>query len=173
MVGNWIVIYDYIALQHAGLSSIFAQITQKVSAMYKLLIPVDGSANSERAVRHVVELAKVVGAVQANLLNVQPAVIAWEVKRFLREQEIEAMQTSLAEEATQAARAILDEAGISYHLHHAVGEVAETIAEFAEACGCNQIVMGSRGMGSLEGLLLGSISTKVLHLVSVPVTLVK
>jgi len=51
--------------------------------------------------------------------------------------------------------------------------VAETIAEFAVSCGCDQIVMGTRGMGSLEGLLLGSITTKVLHLVRVPVTLVK
>ena len=141
--------------------------------MYKLLIPVDGSASSERAVRHVIELAKVVGAVQAHLLNVQPAANAWEVKRFLREPEIEAIQLSLSEEATQAASTILDAAGIDYQRHHSVGEVAETIAEFSEACGCNQIVMGTRGMGSLEGLLLGSISTKVLHLVKVPVTLVK
>lgn len=141
--------------------------------MYKVLIPVDGSPSSERAVRHVVELSRIVGAVQANLLNVQPEVSAWEVKRFLREEEIESMQSSLAEEATQSAREILDKAGIAYQLHHATGEIAATIAEFADSCGCNQVVMGSRGMGSLEGLLLGSISTKVLHLVHVPVTLVR
>lgn len=141
--------------------------------MYKVLIPVDGSPSSEHAVRHVVDLARIVGAIQANLLNVQPAVNSWEVRHFLRDKEIESMQHSLAEEATEAARKILDEAGIAYNLHHATGDIAETVAEFAEACGCNQIVMGSRGMGSLEGLLLGSISTKVLHLVKVPVTLVK
>ena len=141
--------------------------------MYKLLLPVDGSPSAERATRHVVELASVVGVMQVSLLNVQPAVNAWEVKRFLREEEIAAMQTSLSEEATQSARAILDEAGISYQLNHLVGEVAESIAEFSDAYDCKQIVMGSRGMGSLQGLLLGSTSTKVLHLVKVPVTLVK
>ena len=145
--------------------------------MFKLLIPVDGSANSERAVRYVVELAKEICVLHVDLLNVQPAVDAWEVKRFLREEEIKAMQESMAEEATRAARAMLDEAGISYQLHHAVGEVAKTIVEFVndsnKAAGCNQIVMGTRGMGSLQGLLLGSTSTKVLHLVNVPVTLVK
>jgi len=141
--------------------------------MFKILIPVDGSASSERALRHVVELAKLVGPMQAHLVNVQPAVTAWEVKRFLREEEIDALHKSLSEEATQAACAILDAAGIPYQLHHRVGEVAETIAEFAASSGCDQIVMGTRGMGSVEGLLLGSTSTKVLHLVRVPVTLVK
>lgn len=141
--------------------------------MYKVLIPVDGSAGSERAVRHVVELSKWVSTVQVDLINVQTTVDAWEVKRFLREEEIEAMQRALSDEATEAARAILDAAGIAYETHHAIGEVAQSIAEFVESHGCNQIVMGSRGMGSLQGLLLGSTSTKVLHLAHVPVTLVK
>jgi nucleotide-binding universal stress UspA family protein len=43
---------------------------------------------------------------------------------------------------------------------------------------CDQVIMGTRGLGSsgiaaISGLLLGSIATKVLHLVDVPVTLVK
>lgn len=140
--------------------------------MYKMLVPIDGSPSSERAVRHVIRLARIVGEVKVNLLHVHPAVSAWEVKRFLRENEIEHMQQALAEEATQSARTLLDDAAIPYQLHHAEGEIAQTIAEFADSCGCDQVVMGSRGMSSLEGLLLGSISTKVLHLVTVPVTLV-
>lgn len=141
--------------------------------MYKILIPVDGSACSERAVRHVVELSRQVGEVQVNLLNVQTTVEAWEVKRFLREEEIETMQTSLSDEATESARAILDEAGIAYQAHHLVGDVAETIARFVEEHGCHLVVMGSRGMSALGDLLLGSVSIKVLHRVHVPVTLVK
>jgi len=35
------------------------------------------------------------------------------------------------------------------------------------------IVMGSRGLGSFEGLLLGSVATRVIHLTELPVTLVK
>ncbi len=140
--------------------------------MLKLLVPVDGSAGAERAVRHIVFLSGMACPLDIHLLNVQPQVDAWEVKRFLREEEIAAIQTSLAEEATQQARAILDQAGISYTLHHQVGDVAATIADFAKTQGCGQIVMGTHGNSALKGLLLGSISTKVLHLVEVPVTLV-
>jgi nucleotide-binding universal stress UspA family protein len=141
--------------------------------MQKLLIPIDGSAGSERAVRHAVRLACMACPLDIHLLHVQPPVEGWQVKHFLRDSEIESMQQALAEEATQAARTILDEAKLPYTLHHEVGEVADTIADYANTCGCDQIIMGTRGMGSLEGLLLGSISTKVLHMVKVPVTLVK
>ncbi|ARP81841.1 hypothetical protein CAL12_14125 [Bordetella genomosp. 8] len=38
---------------------------------------------------------------------------------------------------------------------------------------CDQIVMGSRGLGTTAGLWLGSVTTKTLHLAQVPVTIVK
>lgn len=141
--------------------------------MYKILLPVDGSTSSEHAARHVVALARVVGALEAHLLYVHPKVDSWEVHSFLRNQEIDAVLQGQAEEAMRGASAILTEAGISHDKHAAVGPVAQTIADKVAACGCDQIVMGTRGMGSLEGLLLGSISTKVLHLVNVPVTLIR
>jgi nucleotide-binding universal stress UspA family protein len=53
------------------------------------------------------------------------------------------------------------------------GEPAETIARRAEELGCDAIVMGSRGMGRIAGLVMGSVATKVVHLTSLPVTLVK
>jgi nucleotide-binding universal stress UspA family protein len=141
--------------------------------MQKLLVPIDGSPGSERAVRHALKLAGMACPLDIHLLHVQLPVSGWEVKRFLRDAEIEAIQSALTEEATQSARSILDTANLHYTLHSAVGEVAQTIAAYAKQFGIDQIIMGTRGMGSLEGLLLGSIATKVLHLVEVPVTLVK
>ena len=50
---------------------------------------------------------------------------------------------------------------------------AKTIAEVAREEVVNQIVMGTRGLGGIQGLLLGSVATQVIHLAEVPVTLIK
>jgi len=78
----------------------------------------------------------------------------------------------------QRARARLEEENIACTSHVEVGDVAQTIARFVRELFCDQVIMGTRGLGSgaiaaLSGLLLGSIATKVLYLVDVPVTLVK
>jgi nucleotide-binding universal stress UspA family protein len=54
-----------------------------------------------------------------------------------------------------------------------IGSPAETIDRVAREVGAHQIVMGTRGLGSLGNLFLGSIATKVVRLAQVPVTLVK
>jgi nucleotide-binding universal stress UspA family protein len=43
----------------------------------------------------------------------------------------------------------------------------------AKEHGCAQIVMGTRGLGTVSGMLLGSVATKVIHLADVPVVLLK
>jgi nucleotide-binding universal stress UspA family protein len=53
------------------------------------------------------------------------------------------------------------------------GQVAKTIADVAREEGVGQIVMGTRGLGGVQGLLLGSVATQVIHLAEVPVTLIK
>jgi len=39
--------------------------------------------------------------------------------------------------------------------------------------GCTQVVMGTRGLGKIANLVLGSVASRVLHLINVPLTLVK
>jgi nucleotide-binding universal stress UspA family protein len=53
------------------------------------------------------------------------------------------------------------------------GDPAECIIAFAKKSKCSEIVMGSRGLGRLSGLLLGSVVAKVVQLAEVPVVAVK
>lgn len=142
--------------------------------MKKILLPVDGSDNSLRAVQAAIDLAKdAAEAPQIHLLNVQLPIISGDVKMFVSEDQIKAYYHDEGIKALAKARAALDAAGVAYVFHIGVGPIAETVAAYAKDKACNQIIMGARGLGSLTGLLLGSVTTKVAHLVDVPVTLIK
>jgi len=52
------------------------------------------------------------------------------------------------------------------------GPEAESILNFAKNSQSDIIVMGTRGMGALKGLLLGSVSRKVIHYANCPVMVV-
>jgi len=139
----------------------------------KILLPVDGSAHSDRATQHVIAMLQGCGGHQVLLINVQPPIDAPEVRSHMRADEIEAMQTSRGGDALVSARALLDQAGIACSPDVLLGPVAETIARFATEQGCDKIVMGTRGLGALGGVLMGSVTTELLHLTDLPVTLVK
>lgn len=139
----------------------------------KILLPVDGSAHSDRATRHVVAMLQGCGGHQVLLVNVQAPIDAPEVRGHMRADEIEAMQTSRGGDALVSARALLDQAGIVYAPNVLLGPVAETLAQYAVDQGCDKIVMGTRGRGALGSVLLGSVTTELLRLTELPVTLVK
>jgi nucleotide-binding universal stress UspA family protein len=142
--------------------------------MMKILLPVDGSANAQRAVDHVIKyISALKQAPQLLLLNVQWNVAAGNVKLFINQQTIEEYYREQGQAALQAARAALDGAGLPYQYHISVGTPAEAIAQYALEQGVDQIVMGRQGQGAVKTLLLGSVVNKVLHLVNCPVLLVK
>jgi len=72
-----------------------------------------------------------------------------------------------------AAKKKLDAAGIAYKASVLVGPIAETIVKQASQSKCDLICMGSRGLGELGKALLGSTATKVLHLATQPLLIVK
>ena len=143
-----------------------------------VLVPVDGSENSMRAVEAACRQLAYRQPVTVHLLNVQPPNHSGVVKQYLSQDLIDKFHEAEGETALQAARARLDNAQIAYTSNVEVGDVAQTIARCARELHCDQVIMGTRGLGSggvgaISGLLMGSIATKVLHLVDVPVTLVK
>ena len=141
--------------------------------MRKALVPVDGSSNSDRAVQHVIALSGTSPAMDVVLLNVQPEIDDWQVRRFLKKEEVEAMEESKGGDSLQSARALLDAARVRYTPQVLIGPVAETIAKTALEQNCDGIVMGTRGLGAAASALLGSVASQVVHLTDVPVTRVK
>lgn len=142
--------------------------------MLKILVPVDGSPNAERALSHAIQYAgNSKQAVELHLLNVQLPIVSGDVKMFISQQDINDYYRDKAEEVLAPARRTLDAAGVKYATHIGVGQPAETIVAHQVDKQCDQIIMGSRGLGAVSGLVMGSVARKVVHLANVPVTLVK
>ena len=69
-------------------------------------------------------------------------------------------------------RKALDATGVSYIAYRLVGPIAETIVEQAKQLDSTMIYMGTRGMTALSNMVLGSVTTRVLHLAHIPVVLI-
>jgi len=142
--------------------------------MMKLLVPVDGSDPSLHAVEHVIRLATHQGPVTVHLLNVYPEPVRYgDVGVKVTPEQMAEIERRQTDPALSTAERRLREAGVPYERETRVGDVAPTIVRTAEDLGCDGIVMGTRGSGALANLVVGSVAMKVVHVASVPVTLVR
>ena len=83
------------------------------------------------------------------------------------------MQQQASEQILAQAAAILAESGVPHESEILIGPAGRRIAERADELGCDGIVMGTHGRTAIVNLLMGSVATRVVHFVKVPVTLVK
>lgn len=127
------------------------------------LIAIDSSDNALRAVTHAAGQAREMAACALHLIHVQP---------WLSKEAAEAELAHRALGATARARGLLDAGGLPWRLHVAMGEPAEHILELAGRLQVAGIVIGSRGLNTVESLLFGSVAYKVMHLSPVPVLVV-
>ncbi|OPX19946.1 MAG: hypothetical protein BZ151_06390 [Desulfobacca sp. 4484_104] len=146
----------------------------------KLLIPLDGSEGSKRAVEYVAQTFGQTPGVEVKLLHIlagtPPAF--WDDGHILDDQERQARQNLIddwqneKEKKWQAlfaqARDRLVQGGmtpeaISTKFMPKYFEVAEDILREADTEGYSTIVMGRRGLTGAQKVLLGSVSSKVVH----------
>ncbi|MBI3898040.1 MAG: universal stress protein [Gammaproteobacteria bacterium] len=142
--------------------------------MLRVLIPVDGSVPSLRALEWLIDSARQVyrEKPEVHLLNVQPS-LPGDVAMFINREQIQNYHREEGLKALTAARATLDASGLTYDFHISVGDPAHLIGHFAREQRCNQIVIGARGLGMVGSALLGGVTMKVVHLADVPITIVK
>ena len=143
--------------------------------MLKILVAVDGSETSLRATEALAaNLRWYREPPQITLLAVHLPVPQFGLMHNIVSQEmIESYYNEECDAMLAPSRKVLDAAGIAYAAQHRSGAVAETIVDEANRLGCDMIYMGTRGMTALSNMMLGSTTTKLLHLTHVPVVLVR
>jgi YjbE family integral membrane protein len=138
----------------------------------KILIPVDASPNSLKAVQHAVlcHLA-LFERPEIHLLHVRGPLSSY-VARFISRGDIEAYHRQEAEKALAPARALLRRCNVPHAEHVVTGERVGMINEVAARLGVSEIVIGTARKNSLTRILEDSVSRKLLDTSPVPVRIV-
>ena len=140
--------------------------------MFKhILLGVDGSEHALHAAKTAADLAR---SLQSETLRI---VVAYDsVPPYLGEPN---MQTAISARMKEAEKILQKAVGVvgkipgEIHTETLEGPPAEAILDVANTRKCDLIVMGSRGLGRLTGLLLGSQSQKVVQHAPCPVLIVR
>lgn len=127
--------------------------------MYKILVPVDGSEESEKAISQAIHLAQLDKGqlVFFYVVNIQQAAISIHLC-----QEIIDSLTGEGNRLLEEIKEKLPE-GINCETVLDVGIPYEKIVDYAKDNNIDLIVMGSRGLSLVEGILMGSVSRNVLE----------
>ena len=138
----------------------------------KVLVPVDGSDNSLRALDAALLLSEKIGA-EVTAIHVMEdiPILHIQSEKLLRElldaykKETQQILSKCSDIATRK--------GLSITTKLLQGNVGSTILDFCEREKYDVIIMGSRGMGKFKELILGSVSNKVVHHSSCPVMIIR
>ncbi len=151
----------------SGLSSGVKHSAREGALFQKMLLAVDGSSHALRASDVACEMATRYGARLVILTVAKPvAAMSSQVREYMYAEHItgepqyvlsEMVKTVLTEAENRARKAGV--ANVKTVVRE--GQPARRIVEFAREHEIDLIVMGSRGLGDVEGLLLGSVSHKV------------
>jgi nucleotide-binding universal stress UspA family protein len=138
----------------------------------KILVPVDGSEYSLRALDTAIYLAK---KIDANLTGMHvienlPTVYV-ESQKVLN--DLLAKYRAESENILDKCKQIAEKSGVKIETVIAEGDAASNIVVYARNGGFDTIIMGSRGVGRFKEMVLGSVSNKVLHHAKCSVMIVK
>jgi len=145
--------------------------TEGAPVMLKILVPIDGSMNALRAVRHAIDEYRRGHSLEVHLLNVQPRLYR-HISRFVSRQDREAWHAERSDAALAGARALLLQAQMPHHAHRASGDRAGEICKAAVRLGVDRIVLGTARKNSLTRLLEDSVTHRVLESTPVPVEVI-
>jgi nucleotide-binding universal stress UspA family protein len=135
-------------------------------------VPVDGSDTSFRALNAALYLSK---ALDSNIfvIHVMEIVPITHIQsQKLLDQLLEAYKKE-GQDILSKCSEIAKEKGLTINTVLLQGNPASKILDFSKKEKCDTIIMGSRGMGKFKELILGSVSSKIVHNSLCPVMLIR
>ncbi len=144
--------------------------------MKRILVATDGSETADRAVEYAANLAKghdasllIVNVIGGYSLPDSVFRLFTQAQQAWLRELLESMSAQTLTKARDRARGL----GVAtIQLESRTGDVAQTIVDIAQEKDADLVVVGKRGEGRVVGLLLGSISQKLVSLSPRPVTVV-
>jgi len=137
----------------------------------RVLVPVDGSRNSDFALRHVVDEFAKDPKMEVHLLNVQSP-FSSHVAQFVDRRNREAWHQDEAEKALEPARNLMRQHGVPHTAGYRLGDKARIIADEAGRLECGQIVMATARKNSVTRMLQDSVTNQVLEHTTVPLEVI-
>lgn len=143
-----------------------------MQAIKEVLVPVDGSDNSLRAVRYGLNLAKGLSA-KVRLFYVFP-ISSVEIIGMvgMSRDDIDQAAQAAAQRVFDKVHAEIGETDVQVSDDTSIGDPAEEIIRCTEDDEGVHVVLGRRGLSRIQTLLLGSVSEKVVRHAHSPVTIV-
>ena len=139
----------------------------------KILLPIDGSEYSKNAIDFVASRTTVLGNNPTiELLNIQVPLPA-RASRLVGREALDRYYEEEADKVFTSARKVLKRDNITVTEAYRIGALDEMIAQEADKLPADLIVMGSRGLTALKGLIMGSVTTGVLARTKCPVLLLR
>lgn len=136
----------------------------------RILVAIDGSSFSDKVIVKAIEYAQ--------LQNAEVVFVYCHKKypKLLGQPYRDHFISAIKDETEEIVRKyldMLDKADIPYLERLLEGPAGAVIPDVAETENCELIVMGSRGLSNLQGLIIGSVTHRVLHTAKCPVLVIK
>ena len=140
----------------------------------RIMVAVDGSSNSLRAVKYAIKLANQLRSkTSVTLVNVHDDNPLNMVKMHVGKNAVRDYLIEISEKELKSALKILDRSKIKHNCIIELGHVATMICKIAKSEKMDLIIMGAKGRSVAADLVLGSVSQRVSVIAKQPVLLIK
>jgi nucleotide-binding universal stress UspA family protein len=140
----------------------------------RIMVAVDGSSNSLRAVRYAIKLAKQLRSkTSITLVNVHDDDPLSIVKMHVGNKVVRDYLIEISEKELKPALKILDSSQVKHSCIIELGHVATMICKIAKSQKMDLIILGAKGRSTVADVVLGSVSQRVSVIAKQPVLLIK
>ena len=113
-----------------------------MAQMKAILVPVDGSENSDRAVKHALDLVAAGLSAELHFLNVQPN-LGGAISTFVNRDQIDSYHREEGHKCLASAVELAKKASVPAKVHIGVGRQGEIVSDFVQKLGAGLVVLGT------------------------------